>query len=418
MIVLAIAAAVTLRMQDEPKSLREQIGAPYDAGNGYFDYLEAGDIVRAAGYSNLEREFIEIVNAPTKTKGRAERLAELRPRMAQIAEQAMVRVRIGNQKPLWEPRLNLEISSLFPEYAAFKLVAKAGRQAIQYRLSQGDTRGAARLVADGLAFSSRIGTGPIISFLVALATDAIYLAAIEPYLTSFSEADLRVIADAAMAYLARPPMFRRMAEAETRFFSEYVTMVSGEVKNQPEEAGEEETDAATEYLRKLTPDRLQRIADEIRRRMLLADEKELKVLESPESNWYTKIRLTDASSGDFAEKVEPPPKTDQEWIDSILSSRISLFQVIEPVGMRRTQARLLLLHTKILQYRWSYGRLPKTLKEVDASIDPFSGKAFGYEVSGSNYRLWSEGRGPRGEIELRYRRAKTVGTTAVGDGPP
>lgn len=415
MMVLAIAAAITLGMQDEPKSLREQIGVPYDAGNGYFDYLEAGDIVRAADCTSLRREYVEVVNSPAKTKGRAERLADLRHRMAQVAEQAMVRVRIGNQKPLWEPRLNLEISSLFPEYAAFKSVAKAGRHAIQYRLSQGDTRGAARLVADGLSFSSRIGTGPIISLLVALATDAIYLAAIEPYLTSFSEADLRVIADAGTAYLARPPMFRRMAEAETRFFSDYISLVNQEVKNQPEE---EDADAADDYLKKLTPERLQMIANEIRRRMTLEDEKELKVLESPESNWYAKIRLTDAPSGDFAEKEEPPPKTDREWIDSMLSSRISLFQVIEPVGMRRTQARLLLLHTNILQYRWSYGRLPKKLSEVDAVTDPFSGKPFRYEVSGNNYRLWSEGRGPRGEIELRYRRAKTAGTSVVGDGPP
>ena len=66
---MAIAAAVTLGMQDEPKSLREQIGAPYDAGNGFFDYIDAAEIVRAADFSALEREYTELLNQKVKAKG-------------------------------------------------------------------------------------------------------------------------------------------------------------------------------------------------------------------------------------------------------------------------------------------------------------------------------------------------------------
>ncbi len=414
MIVLAIAAAITLGMQDEPKSLREQIGVPYDASNGFFDYIDAAEIVRAADLSELEREYTELLNQPVKAKGRKERLAELRQRMARVAEQAMVRVRIGNQKQVWDPRIKVDVTTLFPELSGFRAVAKAGRHAILYRLSQGDSRGAARLVADGLSFSQNIASGPLISLLVSLAADAIYLAAIEPYLMSFSEADLRVLSEAATAFLARPPMFRRIAEAETRFYREMFESWKDEGKKYTEE---DEADQTTEYLKKLTPERIEKMAVQIMRRMALEDEKELKVLESPEANWYAKIRLTDPPEEDFVEKEEPPPKNDQDVVDQLLRLRSSLFIMVEPVGIRRAQVRLLLLHTKILQYRWSYRRLPKTLAEVDASIDPLSGKPFRYEVNGMNYRLWSEGRGPRGEVELRYRRAKSAGT-AVGDGPP
>jgi hypothetical protein len=282
------------------------------------------------------------------------------------------------------------------------------------RLSQGDSRGAARLVADGLSFSQHIASGPLISLLVGLAADSIYLAVIEPYLMSFSEADLRVLSEAATAYLARPPMFRRVAEAETRFYREMFESWKDQGR---EDVEVEEADQTTEYLKNLTPERIEKMAVQIMRRMTIEDEKELKILESSEANWYTKIRLTDTLAEDFAEKEEPPPKNDQDVVDQLLRLRSSLFIMVEPVGIRRAQVRLLLLHTKILQYRWSYDRLPNTLAEVDTSIDPLSGKPFRYEVNGMNYRLWSEGRGPRGEVELRYRRPKSAGTT-VGDGPP
>jgi hypothetical protein len=414
MIVLAIAAAMTLGMQDEPKSLREQIGAPHDASNGFFDYVDAAEIVLAADFSALEREYTELLNQKVKAKGRNERLAELRQRMARVAEQAMVQVRIGNQKQVWDPRTKVDVTTLFPELTNFRSVARAGKYAIVNRLSQGDSRGAARLVADGLSFSQHIASGPLISLLVGLAADSIYLAVIEPYLMSFSEADLRVLSEAATAYLARPPMFRRVAEAETRFYREMFESWKDQGR---EDVEVEEADQTTEYLKNLTPERIEKMAVQIMRRMTIEDEKELKILESSEANWYTKIRLTDTLAEDFAEKEEPPPKNDQDVVDQLLRLRSSLFIMVEPVGIRRAQVRLLLLHTKILQYRWSYDRLPNTLAEVDTSIDPLSGKPFRYEVNGMNYRLWSEGRGPRGEVELRYRRPKSAGTT-VGDGPP
>ena len=72
--------------------------------------------------------------------------------------------------------------------------------------------------------------------------------------------------------------------------------------------------------------------------------------------------------------------------------------VLNTTLQQRTRYRLLLIHSKVEQYRWEHGKLPASLeelKDLKTMYDPLSGENFVYELkenkSKLGYDLYSKG---------------------------
>jgi hypothetical protein len=122
----------------------------------------------------------------------------------------------------------------------------------------------------------------------------------------------------------------------------------------------------------------------------------------PEHTWLS----TDALDND--DSPDPVVRTPDD-IESYFALHWTLPEVARPRRLAdalraRAMMRLLRLHAKIIAYRWEQGRLPASLSEMNLptgyEYDPLSDARFVYQVSGSEYKLYSLGTKATGKIEL------------------
>jgi len=81
----------------------------------------------------------------------------------------------------------------------------------------------------------------------------------------------------------------------------------------------------------------------------------------------------------------------------------------------RAQIRLLRIAARILQFRWTWDRLPSHVDEMklpaDYAFDPLSNRPFEYEPHETTFRVYCKGWKGKGEVDFfRFPGQGSVGT--------
>lgn len=317
---------------------------------------------------------------------------------------ALTYVQNGNLKPLIDPRSDIGPTTLFPELSGFKNVSRFVGNVAHVDFADGRSDDAITALADVMTQNQRINDSTLISALVSIACQSISFAALDRSRFAWSYSNAKRIEAFADQLLSQPSPMPRVLEREFQ-------MSMSAMKDL--------------YKKPLSPDAVVGVlgdsdrVDQSVKSMANLKGADLDRMVATYSSLLAARYKTMASrfTGDEARWIEPdeepPPPPTGQTPEAIAEQLISIMQpaftpTSNALARHRTQVRLLRLHARIMEYRWTNEHLPARLSDVarpDELIDPFSKKPFQYEpnVTGG-YRLYSLGfKGSNGEIDLVLR---------------
>lgn len=391
-----VAVVALICLAQSQSSLMGQVIPNPSGQNGYEEYLRAADIISGETANALlagplrDGEDTTVTNESTNKEYRRVRaslagLSKLEVERLLWAKfgRAMDLVEKGNQKPVIGPRPTIGPSTLFPEMARFRSIARLAVAGSHVLLAQGNPRAASHQLINCLELSANIQKQILIANLVGMAMEAIVTAAIDADLQRFSEADWRDIDSEIEKLQSRPSPIKDVLAGEFQ-------MAETTLKELLANPTPEDLDSLVEGLGKQNSNQIQRVVqlvlDGLRR-----DHTALETaLQGPETTWHFEPQR-------FGDKV----------VDGLLNAVEPTYSgLISSTQKVYTQRRLLRLHARIQRYRWHTGNLPTKLEDITNDItDPLSGEAFVY-IPGvrGNYELYSKGAGTLGRIDLKYTR--------------
>jgi hypothetical protein len=434
--MLCLALALSLLLGHHPVQGREtiyrQVVEKPDINNGYEDYLRAADMVthhaRLGVFMSWTPKQYQELLADKQTRADAKKeddwawsdVDELRLSIAREVKDAdhlsvqrlitkeftapLDRIRIGNQKRVWNPREKVDLVTLFPELAQFKSLAKMFRADAYVRLADGESSIATNNLLDGLTFARRIGGQSLISDLVSIACTAIVLAAFDEHLDRFTAKDARKIAAYCEAALSEPLTFIQSMRQERE---STVAMVD-EIFNSPETARaflsfdeDESSQRLEKYVKDMSASERGSVKALFKRKVSEIFGAFEARLGKDESTWLAAMDS----------QLPPEPTTvanAEDCVDALLNVITPFYpQAIVSVLKSRAQLRLLGLHARIIEFKWQTTKLPTSLAETASAeqrLDPLTKTEFRYELLEGAYKLYSNGLATTGPIELRYRR--------------
>ncbi len=414
----------------QPPGLIEQLSIKATGQNGYEDYLRAADLTDRPDYKALGawlnyRQFAKAnqdkkdeegnLTDPPVPPGLSPSSSELEVRRARanFMEEALELVRAGNRKPVSDPRTHIDALTLFPELAKFKELAKGFVDLAYVRFADGKSAQGTDALIQTLEMGNGISHGALLNVLVGIACDSLALAAFEAHLDQLSLADARRVETTCRRILGREPAIVASMRLEKQFS---MNMLGDSLRSPAEfkkammifDFGGEESTALQERVESFSAQDLKRLANLTLVEIAAEFDRVINALSRPEASWTTSVQGPDRYEEALAQK-------DLKNI-TIEEMAMGLASIFHPISSQaalaelrsRTQIRLLLLHAKIIEYRWQNAKVPeKLLDATDAKdvADPMSGEAFKYEAQERNrYRLFSVGRAETGDIELKYRR--------------
>ncbi len=425
----------------QQESISKRVNPNPTGANGYEEYLFAADIIDSEPFKKFDEwdAYRQIVRKggpwdrvdddgkrvpPPKAPGRLDvESTNLDVRKAKVKtfERIFDLVRAGNNKEVYDPNIQWNLESLFPQYAGFKGVAKLMATGAYVSFAEGRSSEGTERLLSAMTFALKFADGPLICELVSIACQAIVLAEFELHLGSLSEPDCQQIVRFMRATLRKASNAARCFRNEQRGIVSSLEKALAKPDSVATYFGQDSDDAYLKELGAMTPEQLSQVRVRVMESIGTHFEKLIAVASGPESGWIRPIS-------------DPPivdPNTVQKWTpevvaDSLTGALLPVFgQAMQAEARIRTQLRLLLLHALVLEYRWQEGSLPTKLSEaVSASelTDPITGKEFRYELPGRHgYRLYSAGFGDSGEIELKYRRPASGPESPLredGDNPP
>jgi hypothetical protein len=423
---LLIAAFSLVRQQNDGSILSKLVPTP-TGRNGYEEYLRAVDIVGTGGWSVYENW----INYKQKSAGRKspafdddENLPELPPGVSREMPELLIRkvaderlgvaydiVREGNEKKVYDPRLEYRYDTLVPELSRFRSLAKLGTNRAYLDFADGKTKQAVADLLEGLKFSSKIHGISRICAIVANAVQTIDLGAFEEHLGQLSMGDCEQIEKACTAFIVAPPdvslIFRyerEMARSSLDdVFEKSDAVLPSEDQRNFGAAFKGLGAGDRQQLRSMVEPALdQRWTEEEQR------------LNGPESRWLMQDNSEDRVAATSDTSVSNLALL---FVEDVLPKSMQR-QFARSLSRSRIQLRLLRLHAKVLEYHWLYNRWPTNIEEFanpNTAFDPFEGAAFHYERQVTGYRLYSLGVPGMGPIELKY---KAVATSAPVAGSP
>lgn len=427
--MVALLAALFLAAPGiQGESLLQQV-VPHPTGrNGYEEYVKAAEILDRgdAGFylswqpgtsKRLEQEAKPSVEdgIPVPADAEAARLLPLAKRLESMSTleirteivrkfgTALEWVKQGNQKPVFDPRPSITATTLFPELAKFRMLAKLAVAAAYVHDANGRSAEGTDALLQILDMGDRIGGFTLISMLVGVSEQSIVLAAMQSRLDRLSLPEATVVSTFVARLLARPPVVLEAMRGEARFMNASLE----ELLAKPQEIDGDE-DAVVVKLNSLgAPDRA-RLVGLVRRRLDQTYAPILDRFAGPESGWV------------FREPDPPDPPANAQSVEDLADVLMTwLVPVTGQIGTsaarNRTQLRLLGLAARVLAFKWEHERLPNDLADAapEAEIaDPLSGDKFQYTPMGDRFRVFSKGVPATGEIDIKYVRGQGTG------GPP
>lgn len=151
---------------------------------------------------------------------------EVRREAVQRFGRALDLVALGNAKPVFEPRTELNLTTSFPELAGFKQITKFAVLASSVYAADGRTDLATKTLLDQLTFGDNFGRGVMISNLVGIAVSAIAIRAFEDLFPRMSLRDMDAVSVTVAGLLARRPSAIDTMAAEAVFTSAAVREIA------------------------------------------------------------------------------------------------------------------------------------------------------------------------------------------------
>lgn len=399
-------AALTLGLlwtgcQDPPRlydglSLFDYVIGTPTGKNGYEEFVRAASSVRPG-------DFQKILSLPTF--GTPHFLSGQR-QVAGDAARYESGIRAGLTKSVFYPKPNPTFVTMTPEFADFKTMQKTLAASAHGAFADGQPLAACNTISTGLDFASKVGaTGGVIEYLVGLNMQTVMTQVIARSLDQVpleGAKALEAAATRALQVSGLPGAF----DCELQMEADSVRRLIPEPRRALIDMGvkAEDIDAVPqpgehnqfgEWCQ--FPESKRKFLAEsaiLARRALYESEKAR--FEKPESEWAKQPRFIHDSKATEALIVVPLLMT------TAIPSYDDFF---ESELRRRTALRLLRLHCRIIQYRWTHGALPSTVQELGdrkVTVDPLTGREFVYRPKGSDYTLWSEGDRYWGKLYLEY----------------
>lgn len=457
MLIAALILAAPL-LQEPTRSLFKEVVPQPTGKNGYEEYVRAADLIRQpdfGAYSNWRTGFkttyagvnvAELDEAGRKDYDLRRRLAGMDRiavfrEMADRFEQAIPLVIQGTEKAVFNPRSDPDGVVIYPELAQFRNLSRLLVADAHVKFADGLTQSATHRLSDQLQFAQKIQQGTILHGLVGIACSAIGLSAYEERLMNMTPQDLQYTRRTVTDLLRDVPPIAEILAYEGKMVSRGIDRIPidkpvsepqeealASQMNAPMEVGavgaeeEEPYDWQPDFY-KLSKQRRESIRAEAVKRVNTLYATWRNRITQGEPRWLSGIPEPKVEKNGMVEN--PPPTDDDGLADAvgmIKDSESILYQYVGAVLRNRAQLRLLLLHTYVLNFRWSTGRLPTNLGEAapaDAIRDYLAGDAFQYKTTGPHsYRIFSKGNKSLGEVDLRYRRVSSVANEEPGYEPP
>jgi hypothetical protein len=401
--------------------------------NGYEEVARAGDLSRRLYLgvyqnwlpperrpvelppSNLSKELRELEEALTEKpdpkeialKQRLENLNQLGVRIeeAKVGSPVIQLVRSGLAKPMARPAIDKGM----PGMDEFQKLTSLGRllvDTVYVQFAQGRPSQAYDDLATGLTLADRISPFGTMSLLAATSISSRTFGGFEQHLERIPLAELRDIPTFTQTLLKRNRLLEAYAydqQADQKRFEDLAReILCAAGKDDGDDGGDEVVSAIIRQMRRMTPAQKANFTTELKKRVRDQYVALLESLKGPESTW-------------IGEKVVVP---EQEQKVSSISDVLDVLaswstpnkrQITVSYVRIRTQLRLLDLHSRVLAFRWTHGRLPRQLGELDlsgeATFDHLSKQPFVYEsLNDRDYRLFSKGTADTGEVFLKYTR--------------
>ena len=343
------------------------------------------------GYEELVAACDELSNSKlfhnVDEKGQSATLTEKRQVLAdRHVAAALQLIHEGLRKPIRSPRDSVTYTTLLPEFAGFRRLARLLVMQQYVFFSDGRNEDAINNLREGLRLADAIQTDTIIAGLVGVAIEAMETRAIGDHLDQLSARDTEQLYQVSMEALTRSDPLSTVLDGERR--AEMQT-IQDLVKNYQaqgataltEGTGEKpgpELDAIAKGL--ATPTDAEQLVREVQKRMGQLFTQELQEAQKPlwQRSRLGGVPLDDGTpAGAMMNLISP-----------------TLDKVMDTYGRRESMLRILACHCAILRFRWEHGRVPDSLERLelgDLVLDPFTGKELEYHPHGRRYVLTSVG---------------------------
>lgn len=351
--------------------------------NGYEEYVRAADLVSGQNFEPLD---------PLSF---GSNYLAARQRQAKEFQAAITLVQQGNQKPVRDPRAADPRSDRWPEMPAFRRLGSLLLSKAYADFASGDSRAGTRALLDGLLLAANIQGGPGVANLSAIMILTKELPTFRDRLPSLSRADCQEVEAVVSRILSMPDPLARSLQlywdakvASLNDFFDKPTLTGNVLDRKVDELIQKIIDAPASE-REAWRKRCIALVGEYFRGLIAASAQ-------PEPTWKEALANYDID------------RLATQEADPVLAGLLRLTMPSQPPGFRqaaamRTQLRILLLHARVIDYRWTTGALPSRLSDAAPEgerQDSLSGGAFVYERNEGGYRLYSTGSSTTGVVEL------------------
>jgi hypothetical protein len=352
-----------------PEPIFKQVIRQPNGQNGYEELVLAGDVLRTS------RVFQKAEAGPTTLSFKREVLAD-RP-----VVRALALLRQGLTKPIFSPRQEVAASTLFPEFASLRAMARLLVLQQYVLLADGRVPEAIASLRSGLRLSRAIQTDTLISGMVGIAVTSICTHSMGGHLDQLSARDCEQLYHVCLDWLNQPNPFPRILDGERRFIKQNLTEFrqTGRLwfEDDSPVSGEFQTlGMELKRMRSSSLEAFSSLLQETEKRVDAYFDRELEELKKPA--WQR---------APVEMKAESPA-------DRYAASMLPMQQVCDKYVSEEAHVRLLACHAAIRRYRWEQNRLPDALAALELgelALDPFTGRPLSYQVRGTSYRLSSVG---------------------------
>jgi hypothetical protein len=361
-----------------PPSIFSEVIKQPTGKNGYEELVLAGEVLRS---SKLFQQ-AEMGETTLAFKRRVVRDPPVIKSLTLLRE--------GVAKPVFSPRERLTYTTLLPEMAPFRSLARLLRLQQYVFLADGRTTEAIANARLGLRLGRVIQTDTLISGLVGIAVSTISLRSMGGHLDQLSARDCELLYQVCLEWLNQPDPQLAILESERRSIRNALTDLKAEVKQKGAAAikesfglDDEQFLKAQSFLKELearAPEALDDLTRQVEARVDEFFTRQLAELEKPP--WQRAVVNPEAlNNGSVV-----------DWAAGMLLPAMS--SVSDRYTREMAQVRLLACHCAIRRYRWEHEKLPPSLDELNLgqlALDPFTGGPLQYRVQGARYRLTSVG---------------------------
>lgn len=342
--------------------------------NAYEDWVQAGDLIQ-------NNKMVDAASEQGATLTLKRRLLA-----DPTIQQALLLLHHSLDKPVHSPHINIDENTTFPEFSAFRKLARLLSTQMYVCFADGRIDAVMESLSDGLRFGYRMQSDTLISGLVGVAMEAIVLKSFAGHLDQLSDYQCSHLQRFVEEWLDAPSPSIAVFVGEKQVSLRMFDTMRSDVKRleqlvsqaySDDENPDADTQALMEHL-KTHPQDIGPIIDRARALMAAYCDSAIANLKLPAKERKTLQEFKDKSLGGKLVELLAPTMTG----------------VSEKYDQTQAMMRLLGVHAAIRRYKWEHNFLPKSLADLHVghlTEDPFTGDSMVYQIAGTGYDLYSKG---------------------------